>query len=182
MATHDSEPVADELAPTMPEDACDVATGGELTLAELGAWRGFLRVHAALAKQLDAELVTEHDLPLSSYEVLITLQAAPDRRCRMAELADRVLLSRSGTTRLVDRLEREGLLERDNCTSDGRGTYAVLTEAGEALLARARPTHLEDVRERFLRHFDQAELTQLALWWERVLPGAVGGTDLSRSD
>src|SRR5690242_19598996 len=134
MATHDSEPVADELAPTMPEDACDVATAGELTLAELGAWRGFLRVQAALAKQLDAELVAEHDLPLSSYEVLITLQAAPDHRCRMAELADRVLLSRSGTTRLVDRLEREGLLERDNCTSDGRGSYAVLTEAGEALL------------------------------------------------
>jgi DNA-binding MarR family transcriptional regulator len=165
-----------------PTDACDVATGGELNAAELGAWRGFLRVHAALAKQLDAELVAQHDLPLSSYEVLITLQAAPEKRCRMAELADRVLLSRSGTTRLVDRLEREGLLERDNCSSDGRGTYAVLTEAGEALLARARPTHLGDVRERFLRHFDEAELAQLTRWWERILPGAANGTDLSRSD
>jgi DNA-binding MarR family transcriptional regulator len=163
-------------------DACDVATDGELTLAELGAWRGFLRVHAALEKQLDAALVAQHDLPLSSYEVLITLQAAPGRRCRMAELADRVLLSRSGTTRLVDRLEREGLLARDTCTSDGRGTFAVLTDAGEALLARARPTHLEDVREGFLKHFSPEELAQLALWWERLLPGAAGGQDLSRTD
>src|ERR671929_1687855 len=102
----------------------------ELSPAELGAWRGFLRVHAALAKALDAELAAAHDLPLSSYEVLITLRAAPGRRCRMAELADRVLLSRSGTTRLVDRLEREGLLERDSCTADGRGCFAVLTGQG----------------------------------------------------
>jgi DNA-binding MarR family transcriptional regulator len=185
MATSESraEPVADELSPTMPvDDVCDTATDGALSLAELGAWRGFLRVHAALAKQLDAELTAAHDLPLSSYEVLITLQAAPGRRCRMAELADRVLLSRSGTTRLVDRLEREGLLERDNCTSDGRGTYAVLTETGEALLARARPKHLADVRERFLRHFEPEELATLALLWERVLPGAAGGIDLSRVD
>jgi DNA-binding MarR family transcriptional regulator len=163
-------------------DTCDAATGGELTLAELGAWRGFLRVHAALAKQLDAELAAEHDLPLSSYEVLITLQAAPGRRCRMAELADRVLLSRSGTTRLVDRLEKEGLLARDTCSSDGRGTFAVLTDAGEELLARARPTHLQGVRDRFLRHFAPEELTGLALLWERILPGAAGGGDLSPID
>src|ERR671931_2356436 len=130
----------------------------ELSPAELGAWRGLLRVHSALAKALDAELTAEHDLPLSSYEVLITLQAAPGRRCRMAELADRVLLSRSGMTRLVDRLEREGLLERSTCSSDGRGCYAVLTDAGEQLLANARPTHLHGVRERFLRHFEGTEL------------------------
>ena len=72
----------------------------------------------------------------------------------MAELADGVLLSRSGMTRLVDRLEREGLLVRDPCTDDGRGTYAVLTDKGEALLDDARRTHLDGVRERFLRHFD----------------------------
>jgi DNA-binding MarR family transcriptional regulator len=178
-----ADPVADELAPTLPiDDVCDTATDGELSLAELGAWRGFLRVHAALAKQLDTALAAAHDLPLSSYEVLITLQAAPGRRCRMAELADRVLLSRSGTTRLVDRLEREGLLERDNCTSDGRGTFAVLTDAGAELLSRARPTHLADVRERFLRHFEQDELATLAVWWDRVIPGAAAGTDLSRQD
>jgi DNA-binding MarR family transcriptional regulator len=145
----------------------------ELSAEELGAWRGFLRVHSALVKALDAELLAEHQLPLTSYEVLINLQAAPDRRRRMAELADGVLLSRSGTTRLVDRLERDGLLERHTCTSDGRGCYAVLTDKGEELLSRARATHLDGVRERFLRHFAQDELDALGEYWERVLPGAV---------
>jgi DNA-binding MarR family transcriptional regulator len=151
----------------------------ELTPAELGAWRGLLRVHSALVKALDAELLAGHDLPLTSYEVLINLQAAPDRRRRMAELADGVLLSRSGMTRLVDRLEREGLLERDPCVSDGRGTFAVLTDKGEALLSQARRTHLDGVRERFLRHFSEGELEHLAGLWNRVLPGAA---DLSRGD
>jgi DNA-binding MarR family transcriptional regulator len=151
----------------------------ELAPEELSAWRGLLRVHSALVKALDAELLARHDMPLTSYEVLINLQAAPGRRRRMAELADGVLLSRSGMTRLVDRLEREGLLERDACTDDGRGTYAVLTEKGEACLARARPTHLDGVRERFLQHFAAEELGVLAAFWERVLPGAA---DLSRAD
>src|SRR5918998_5905069 len=84
----------------------------ELAPAELAAWRGMLRVHSALVKALDAELIAQHDLPLTSYEVLISLQAAPERRLRMAELADALLLSRSGMTRLVDRLERAGYLER----------------------------------------------------------------------
>ena len=90
----------------------------------------------------------------------------------MAELADSVLLSRSGVTRLVDRLERDGLIARDTCVDDGRGCYAVLTDAGEALLARARPTHLQGVRDRFLAHFVDDELRQLAEYWERVRPGA----------
>jgi DNA-binding MarR family transcriptional regulator len=151
----------------------------ELSPEELGAWRGFLRVHSALVKALDAQLVAEHDLPLTSYEVLINLQAAPGRRRRMAELADGVLLSRSGMTRLVDRLERLGLLERDACSDDGRGTYAVLTDKGEECLATARRTHLDGVRERFLQHFGPSDLEQLAAFWERLLPGA---SDLSRSD
>ena len=78
----------------------------------------------------------------------------------MAELADGVLLSRSGTTRLVDRLERDGLLERDTCDSDGRGCFAVLTDKGEELLQVARATHLDGVRERFLQHFE-------AMSWSR---------------
>jgi DNA-binding MarR family transcriptional regulator len=146
----------------------------QLTAVELGAWRGLLRVHAALVKALDAELASAHDLPLSSYEVLINLEAAPDHKRRMAELADSVLLSRSGMTRLVDRLERDGLLVRDHCTDDGRGCYAVLTEQGVAALATARPTHLGGVREKFLSQFADDELRTLAVWWERVLPGASG--------
>ena len=151
----------------------------ELAPEELGAWRGLLRVHSALVKALDAELLAEHDLPLTSYEVLINLQAAPDRRRRMAELAEGVLLSRSGMTRLVDRLERDGLIERDACTEDGRGMFAVLTDKGEELLSRARRTHLDGVRERFLQHFAPEELEQLARGWNRVLPGSA---DLSPAD
>jgi DNA-binding MarR family transcriptional regulator len=144
----------------------------ELTPAELGAWRGMLRVHSALVRELDAELEGAHALPLSSYDVLINLQRAPGRRLRMAELADCVLLSRSGVTRLVDRLERDGLLTRDSCESDGRGLFAVLTDQGEELLSRARPTHLAGVRERFLRHFTETELETFARFWERVRPGS----------
>ena len=149
----------------------------ELTATELGAWRGLLRVHAALVRDLDAELLAKIDLPLSSYDVLIYLQAAPGKKLRMAELADSVLLSRSGVTRLVDRLEREGLIMRETCESDGRGSFAVLTDDGEQLLGRARPTHLAGVRERFLRHFSDAELKTLAGYWERVKPGAADSVE-----
>jgi DNA-binding MarR family transcriptional regulator len=146
----------------------------ELSPTELAVWRGFLRVHTALARQLDAELEASHGLPLSSYEVLINLQAAPDRRLRMADLADRALLSRSGMTRLVDRLERQGLLQRDTCASDARGCFAVLTDAGEELLAKARPTHLEGVRRRFLAHLDAEDAERLTALWELMLPGSTG--------
>ncbi len=161
---------ASGMAPTPP-------IARELSALELGAWTGFLRAHVALVRALDAELQAAHGLPLTSYEVLIALQAAPGRRLRMAELADRALLSRSGMTRLVDRLARARLLERDPCDSDARGCFAVLTGAGEALLARARPTHLDGVRERFLRHFSADELELLTERWERI-----GNRDLSRSD
>src|SRR3954451_3295648 len=157
------------------------AQGHQLSPVELGAWRGFLRVHSALVKSLDAELASAHDLPLSSYEVLINLEAAPGRKRRMSDLADSVLLSRSGMTRLVDRLERDGLLERDHCTADGRGCFAVLTPKGRSVLDTARPTHLDGVRERFLSQFGDDELLVLAGWWERVLPGAARD-DLSRRD
>ena len=146
----------------------------ELSPVELGAWRGLLRVHSALVKSLDAELSAAHELPLSSYEVLITLEAAPHRKLRMSELADSVLLSRSGMTRLVDRLERDGLLERDHCTADGRGCFAVLTVKGREAIAEARRTHLGGVRARFLSQFAEDELRVLAAFWDRVVPGASG--------
>lgn len=152
-----------------------VEANPELTATELAAWRGLLRVHAALFKALDAELESAHGVPLSSYEVLIFLRSAPERKLRMADLAERVLLSRSGMTRLVDRLERDGLLAREQCSADARGCYATLTERGEAFLEEARPTHLAGIRERFLRHFSAAELELLGECWERVVPGARRG-------
>ncbi len=87
-----------------------MTTSAALTSAEMAAWRTFLRAHAVLVRRLEAELVAEHDLPLASYDVLVQLSEAPQQRLRMTELADRVLLSRSGLTRLVDRLVRDGLV------------------------------------------------------------------------
>jgi DNA-binding MarR family transcriptional regulator len=151
----------------------------ELAAAELAAWRGMLKVHSALVKALDAELDAAHNLPLSSYEVLIYLRVAPDKRLRMAELADRTLLSRSGMTRLVDRLERDGLLRRDTCSSDARGCFAVLTESGEELLTEARATHLAGVRRRFLDHLDEEDIAALGAAFNKVL---AGNRDLSPGD
>ena len=148
------------------------ATGtGLLSRRELAAWRGFLRVHAALARELDAELVAAHGLPLSSYEVLLTVADAPDERMRMSEIADSVLLSRSGVTRLVDRLERDGLVERIPCEDDARGQYAVLTPRGRDAFDAARRTHLAGVRQRFLERLSPDELQGMAAFWERIVPG-----------
>ena len=127
-----------------------------------------LRAHAELTKELDAELAREHNLPLSSYEVLLFLADAPDGRMRMAELADSVLLSRSGLTRLVDRLEREGLLKRERCESDARGYFAEITPKGRRLFDEARRTHLDGVRARFLSRFSRDELRALGALWQKL--------------
>ncbi len=92
----------------------------------------------------------------------------------MSEIADSVLLSRSGVTRLVDRLERDGLVERIPCEDDARGQYAVLTGRGRELFDAARATHLAGVRRRFLGQFDSGELRRMAGYWERLVPGATG--------
>ena len=139
---------------------------------ELRAWRGMLRAHAALTKALDADLDSAHGLPLSSYEVLMYLNDTEGRKMRMRDLASSVILSRSGLTRLADRLEREGLIRRESCSDDARGAYAVLTPAGAEKLAVARSTHLAGVRSLFLQHFSEPELDALGDLWERVVPGA----------
>ena len=148
------------------------AEPAQLGEAELAAWRGLVRVHAALARELDAELDARHELPLSSYEVLRCLSKAPAGRLRMAELAEHVLLSRSGMTRLIDRLEREGMVSRSTCDKDGRGCYAGLTDHGRELLEQARSTYIAVVRAGFLRHFSQDEMRELGMLFERVLPNA----------
>ena len=125
-----------------------------------------------MTKALDAELLREHGLPLSSYEVLLFLADAPEGSMRMSELAQGVLLSRSGLTRLVDRMERDGLLRRERCADDARGYNAVITEDGRELFRRARATHLEGVRERFLRHLSDQDLRALGVLWDKVQPGA----------
>jgi DNA-binding MarR family transcriptional regulator len=144
----------------------------QLDERELRAWRGMLRAHAALTKALDADLDSAHGLPLSSYEVLLYLADAPEQRLRMRDLAASVILSRSGLTRLADRLEREGLIRRESCSDDARGAYAVLTPAGAEMLAVARTTHLAGVRSLFLQHFSNDELDVLGDAWDRVVPGS----------
>jgi DNA-binding MarR family transcriptional regulator len=139
-----------------------------LTERELGAWRGLLRTHALLVKRLDAELEAAHGLALTSYEVLLHLSHAEERKMRMCDVAESVLLSRSGLTRLIDRLERDGFVARVSCADDARGAYAQLTDAGHAKLREAQHTHLEGVREHFLRHFGDSELDLLGDAWNRV--------------
>lgn len=158
---------------TAPEIAKDQA----LSDVELGAWKGMLRVHARLVKALDANLEAAHGLPLTHYDVLVQLEGAPGRRMRMCELADGILLSRSGLTRLVDRMAKDGLLERCACEDDARGSFACMTPVGLARLAEARPTHLAAVRELFLQAFTDDELTHLATLWSRVLPPESAAAD-----
>lgn len=155
----------------------------ELTFGELRAWRGLLRAHACLAKRLDAELERAHRLPMTSYEVLQHLQEASEGRMRMCDLAERAQLSRSGLTRMVDRLEREGLLGRCSCDHDARGSYACLTESGRVRLEEAQVTHLVVVREQFLAHFSEPELGVLAQMWERIAPcnGSAGASPATDS-
>ena len=133
-----------------------------LSHVELEAWRSFLRSHARVTRLLDAELTAECDLPLGSYEVLVHLNEAPGRTLRMTDLADRVLLSRSGLTRLVDRLEGDGLIRRESCPSDARGTNAVLTDVGLARLKAAAPVHLRGVREHVIDVLSPEEIAMLA--------------------
>jgi DNA-binding MarR family transcriptional regulator len=152
-------------------------SGVQLNADELGAWRGFLRVHSKLTRELDAELAAAHGLPLSSYEVLLFLADAPNGQLRMAQLADSVLLSPSGLTRLVDRLEKAGLVRRESCPADRRGFEAVITDDGRAALAEARPTHLSGVRRRFLEHFSTDEMRTLSAYWDRVLQGPADDAD-----
>src|ERR671927_1748836 len=140
-------------------------TTPRFTELELDAWRGFLRTHAALVRELDEELTERHGLPLSSYDVLVQLDTAPEGRLRMSHLADAVLLSRSGLSRLVTRLEKQGLLEREECSSDARGAFAAITEKGREKLAEARATHRAGVRERFLDKLGEREQRQLARVW-----------------
>ncbi len=129
-----------------------------------------MRAHGTLVRRLDDDLRTTHGLTLSSYEVLLFLAWSPDRRMRMGDLAGRVLITLSGVTRLIGRLEREGLVRRERSPEDGRGSYAVLTEAGLLRLREAHPTHLAGVRRLFLGHFNDEELKTLAGFWDRVSP------------
>ena len=138
----------------------------------LAAWRALLEAHAAVTERLERELVAARGLPLSRYEVLLRLHQAPGGRLRMQELADSVLLSKSGLSRLVDRMEAAGLVARERCPSDRRGAFAVLTEQGRTALRRAAPVHLRGIQEHFAGHLDDDEVRVLAAALRRVAAAA----------
>jgi DNA-binding MarR family transcriptional regulator len=132
-----------------------------LSTEQLAAWRTFLRAHAHVTRRLEADLLAEQDLPLAWYDVLVQLVEAPEHRLRMTELADRVLLSRSGLTRLVDRMERDGLVRREACDSDARGLFTVLTSEGYERLRQASRTHLRGIHEYVVSRLAPDELARL---------------------
>lgn len=134
-----------------------------------------LRVHAEVTQALDAELRTQHGLTLSAYEILLFLSEAEGRRMRMTDLASRLLLSRSGITRSVDRLVRDGLVTRAAAESDGRGLYAELTDAGAERLAEAGRTHRAGIRQRFLARLSVDDQSTLGAMWAQ-LDGRAGRT------
>ena len=127
----------------------------------LEPWRAFLTAHARVTRRLDEELRVEHDLSLAEYDALLTIASSPDRRIRMRQLADRVILSKSGVTRLIDRLVIDGLVERDACQTDARGAEAVLTQAGLDRLRRASRTHLRGIAQHFLGAVDDVDLATI---------------------
>lgn len=118
--------------------------------AELATWRTFLAAHARVVGDIEAALREEELPPLSWYDVLWPLYRAPDRRLRIKELAEEVVLSRTGLVRLVDRIEKAGLLRREPVPGDGRGSFAVLTEQGEEMLRRMWPAYARTIRRGFL--------------------------------
>lgn len=149
----------------------DTTTARLPTRAELGAWRSFLRAHARITRCLETELVAEQRLSLAAYDVLVQLAEAPRHRMRMTDLADAVLLSRSGVTRLVDRLERAGLVSRLRSDEDGRGVVAVLSERGGQRLQVATNTHWSGVVRHFAAVISPEELDLLGGLCGRLAEG-----------
>jgi DNA-binding MarR family transcriptional regulator len=138
------------------------------TTPELQAWVALLRAHATSIRRFNAELVSEHGLTLNDYEVLLHLSHADGSRLRRVDLAERVLLTPSGITRLLEGLERCGYVERASCEADARVTYAQLTEVGEAKLREAAETHVAGIRGFFRDRYSKDELQALGELLERL--------------
>lgn len=141
----------------------------KLSEDQRAAWSGFLRVHADVTLALDGELQDRHRLSLSEYDVLVQLSLGAGSERRMWELADAVLLSRSGLTRLVERLERNGLATRRRAPEDARATIASITDDGLQRLAEATPTHLAGVRRLFLEPLGEPRARSLAAAWRALV-------------
>jgi DNA-binding MarR family transcriptional regulator len=147
---------------------------------EMAAWRSLVEASTGLLAVLDNELQAAHGLSLGDYEVLVHLSEAPARAIRMSELAGRLHLSPSGITRRIDGLVKSGLVERQRCPNDRRGSNAVLTPLGLKALGTAAPTHVRGVREYFIDRLDERQLAELASALSRIdvdEKRAAGGCD-----
>jgi DNA-binding MarR family transcriptional regulator len=165
------------LATTLSGEVNAVAEGPEpLSDQQFKAWSAFLRAQAELIKTLDRELEADQGLPIAFFDVLAQLSRAGGR-LRMSELADAVLLSRSGVTRLVDRMVRAGLVRREECPEDRRALYSTLTPEGERALAQALPVHVQGVADHFGRHLSEEEAKTMAAAFGRMLATSDGGAD-----
>jgi DNA-binding MarR family transcriptional regulator len=133
------------------------------------AWGQLLRVHATMMQKLEAMLQTRYQISHGEFEVLLRLSWAPDQRMRIRDLADASVLTRSGMSRLVDRLEQAGLVRRETAAEDARGAYAILTPTGRARLEAAESSNIALVREVFLSLYTPDELAQMAAFWERFM-------------
>jgi DNA-binding MarR family transcriptional regulator len=155
------EPYDSEIVPTATPTAAGPTPKPEPLRARdprLAPWRAFVRAQAQVSRRLDEDLRSEHGMSLQEYVALLFLAEAPDRRLRMGRLADSLSLSKSGATRLIDRLVDDGLVDRVTCSSDLRGAEAALTESGLNRLRTAAPTHLRGIADYFLSAIDGDDL------------------------
>jgi DNA-binding MarR family transcriptional regulator len=169
----DAPATASGESPVGGDGNVPLSTGDSFTPRELAAWHGLLEVHAHVLRQLDLKMRAAHGLTLSQSEVLIFLDDAPDQRVRMAQLAKGVLLSSSGGTRLVERLETLGYVTRRAAADDRRGLFAELTDAGRHVAMAARATYREGVRATFLDRLRAADQVALSVISTRVSGGHV---------
>jgi len=138
----------------------------------LAAWRNFLTAHSMLIDVIDRELVAAQRVPLHWYDVLIELMEAPDNRLRLHELAQKVVLSRSGLTRLLDKLEDAGLLYRQAAANDRRGAFAVLTETGKEMVRHAWPVYAQGIARYFAAHMNEEEAGVIRDVFSRIMKAA----------
>jgi DNA-binding MarR family transcriptional regulator len=151
------------------------------TSAEIEAFIRLLRAGVIVPRQLSAQLSADHGLSINAYEALLRLARAPGRQMRRVDLANSLLLTAGGVTRLLDGLERDGFVGREVCAEDRRVSYAVLTDAGRRKLREATKSHTRQIRELLGGVYDHGELVQLAALLDR-LPGVDPTEDGDQSD
>ena len=146
----------------------------ELSDEQLAAWEAFVFAHAAVMSRIERDMFSAKTISLTWYDVLVALSNAPDQTLRMGELAESLVLSRSGLTRLIDRIERTGLVRREPSPEDGRGAVAILTEAGSEAVEQAWPYYARGITQYFAHKLKSNELRVVTMALERVRDQVAG--------